>query len=713
MKKASIYMSGLALASASAIGLAANQEVHADEQMDKVLEQAINEAKAQEDVAAVLQEAKQDVAQQEKVVAAAQAAVEKQQKQVADLEQKVQETAQLDPAAVKEQINSAKATVAAEEEKVTNLEKGLTNLVSEQEKQQKEQAAVQQAVDAKKAEVEASRKKVSDNQVSTDNQAALTEQKNAQQAVKGAQASLTKAEKEQAAAQTALDTANQQNSQKSQKNDIQVDQTWLDKVETYLTLESADTRDFDKISAAKEELQTMAASMIAKNAYKEEKGLDVSKTYDLANLPAAIVEDLSHYAASLLNPIRKQLQTNALVVSPDSVKLADLVVADYEAHADQLRESSDGSVYGYFADVKTTANKVGIPSLGSDLRLSISKVSTQVTLQDLHRMVYQSLVQSVFAMKSDGEALLDLPTRKLKVAPKQDYIGIDFSNSKDFSLLHFTGVSQSYVEHSADYKDRFGVVYNGTVVANPYENSTATSVDVTPLKDTLEKAKQAVKAAQEGLEKAELRLTNANKAVANSTTSSKAQEEALAAAQAELANKEKELAQLEATLQAVTKQSNEVAAKVVAAKAEVETAKANVQKAKAALQAAEMLDQDPTAKEKLAKELEKAKQALAEAEEALAKETFILEFYKEILPKFEEWVNAQLKQKKEGEMTTYRPSRYMAPMNKQVLSTKPLKKPASTAKAALPATGETSSFLSLIGLGLGLLGLAQYKKKQG
>ncbi|HFI2472140.1 TPA: SEC10/PgrA surface exclusion domain-containing protein [Streptococcus suis] len=133
------------------------------------------------------------------------------------------------------------------------------------------------------------------------------------------------------------------------------------------------------------ELEKLGEQGLDINVYKGSEQDREVILEDIENLPREIREELAHFAADLLNPLREQLGTVAVEVS-------DLAL-DY---ADSLAQSLSSSLrYHNYDSLITIAQIKGVEPKGKDC-LAFSEYREAYTLYDAKKLVYKALTWRLF-----------------------------------------------------------------------------------------------------------------------------------------------------------------------------------------------------------------------------------------------------------------------------------------------------------------------------
>lgn len=133
------------------------------------------------------------------------------------------------------------------------------------------------------------------------------------------------------------------------------------------------------------ELEKLGEQGLDINVYKGSEQDRKVILEDIENLPQEIREELAHFAADLLNPLREQLGTVAVEVS-------DLAL-DY---ADSLAQSLSSSLrYHNYDSLITIAQIKGVEPKGKDC-LAFSEYREAYTLYDAKKLVYRALIWRLF-----------------------------------------------------------------------------------------------------------------------------------------------------------------------------------------------------------------------------------------------------------------------------------------------------------------------------
>lgn len=549
-------------------------------------------------------QAQLSVSNQEKITKQAQEAVKAKQGEVSKAKEKVAEKqAILDGTGTKEIIEKAEQTQAKVNIDKAAVQKAQADLV------EAKQADRKRAGDLADAE-----KKVVQTQITTGASKSDLDKKVAMasktaEALEKATVDLTKA-----------------NHKAEAINTITLSQDYIAALREY-------NQNFTKYSKAELKAQTdklvaMGKVLAKQNKFKPNKDDSVFDTLDLNHLPAEVREEMSLFAADLLNQIRAAFGTAKVEVSKGAT----------EAINEHVSTSKTNGIKGHDrANLDRVLAKVGITS-GTEESIGLmggsgsARKQQKISLRELKRLIYNNILNLMFNAFEDVE----------------DNENNEFLHAGTLAGLSESGVKKAYLGVGTSYKDDFWQVVNFLFVydkaltkpntfdtktlSNPFDskeilarqkaaqsaydlakkadeqakaNQAQAETDyqkakeklalVTAKRDSLKAETSITPAAEAALIKAQATLKAdeeenklAQEAVKQLTADVKAKQAALLQAKAELAQKQMELKALEAILS--TEQSTLAAKQTTLAQArslveqratELVQAKENVVKAQA------------------------------------------------------------------------------------------------------------------------------------
>lgn len=268
--------------------------------------------------------------------------------------------------------------------------------------------------------------------------------------------------------------------------------------------------------ASKEALQQLAnmnASLYAANSYKGNPDED-SKMLDLNNLSKDEQETLSLFAADLINQVREQMGVKKLKVSPGAIKLAGKVADNYVADNWGWKELTDPDKGHNNTAINKAAKEEGLEyAPANDFQIyenlyNRKGESNRMSMNSAKRFIFESVRKFLFNGKEWEHA-----KSVSGVKDRIEYLGIDFSVTPESTNLHALFVPTIYIKPNSSF-DR-------TVIDNP---------------NTKEAAEKAYKKAEETLKAADLKVTEASSKLGTAEKELKKAQEAVKQAQNELQN---------------------------------------------------------------------------------------------------------------------------------------------------------------------------------
>ena len=604
-----------------AVNEPATKVVAKDEVVAKVPSQAdVDKAKAESD------KANQDVAKQKEVVSTTEANIANTEKTIADTTKKLEEAKSVTPEKVAEakadaekranELATAEKTVAdadksvsataekvADQTKVvSNAEKTATDTANKVADAQKKVDALSSTTDVAPLEKEVA---TLTNQVSADTQAVETAETNLdngkkaqadkEQAIKDAQIGVSSAESNLTQATTALANAKADQSNKDKAvnsaksalevakedlantdvavNTITLSQEYMSLLKEYLTTGKPEALSQKLKEQGIKELQKAGKVTLTKdgeiyrfdlpfNSTKKDQNTKV----DINNLDSAVEEELSLFAADLINQIRQQFGTDPVKVTKGAIKIAHEVARtskeiDYHdvENLDRVGEE----------------NKVLLSELiGND----IHKLTTVAEIKEaIYNDVYSMLYWDSHASWGHAKQLVRYQPEPFMSSIQ--YVGVSTHYIEgDVTKIHYLGTSDNVISD--------GSTFDKTVVSAP-----STSEKVAKLQEKLdlaqstynnalkasEEAKSAVQSAQTAYTNADTALANARKQLSNLVGNEidvPSLEKALADAESKLVEDTKALQTAKESLALAKSNATDKAKALTEAKTALETAKA-------------------------------------------------------------------------------------------------------------------------------------------
>lgn len=536
-----------------AVNEPATKVVAKDEVVPKVPSQSdVDKAKAESD------KASQDVAKQKEVVASTEANIANAEKTIADTTKKLEEAKSVTPEKVAEAkadadkkaselataektVDDADKSVSATAEKVadqtkvvSNAEKTATNTANKVADAQKKVDSLSSTTDVAPLEKEVA---TLTNQVKDDSQAVETAetnlnnakkaQSNKEQAVKDAQTGVSQAESNLSQATTALANAkaDQSNTDKAvttakadlerakeelSNTDVATNTITLSKEYMALLKEYLITGKTDELSKKLKvlgikELKKVGTVDLTEDGeiyrydlpFKSTKK-DQNTKVDINNLDSKVEEDLSLFAADLINQIRKQFGTELVKVTKGAVKIAHEVARtskeiDYH-DVDNLDRVGE-------------ENKVLLSELiGNDTH-------KLTTVAEIKKAIYNDVYAMLY---SDAHANWGHARQLVRYQPKESmssiqYVGVSTHYIEgDSTKIHYLGTSDNVISD--------GSTFDKTVVTAPITNTKALQEKLGLAQSTYEDALKASQEAKSTVQSAQTAYTNAETALANART---------------------------------------------------------------------------------------------------------------------------------------------------------------------------------------------------
>lgn len=469
--------------------------------------------------------AQEGVSKQTEVVAKAQETVNQKQADVAQAEKKVAEKqAILDGTGTKEIIAKAEQTQAkvhADKEVVT---KAQTNLA---EAKQDDQKRASELTNAEK-EVTQSQKTVTTSKAALDQKVVMANK--TAQALEKATADLTKANQD-------VESINQ----------IKLTQEYIAALREYA--QKIATASPAEEKAMTDKLVALGKDLAKQNRFKANKN-DSEEKLDLNNLSEATREEMSLFAADLLNQIHSYFGTSKVEVAKDAAKIVH----------DHVSTSKTNGVKGHdLVNLNKVLAQYGISS-GTEENIGLNGgagAGQTVTKAELKRLVYNAIVNMMFNASEDYE----------------NNENNEFFHASSLSGLFSPGVKTTYLGVGTSFKDDYwqivnfllihdkgltGSSFNRTVLANPFDSQ--------ELLKTQKEAQSTYNAAKQDDERAQADKSKAETSVKEATaylTEVTAQRDAIKAIEVKTPAAQTQLDQAQATLKA-DEAENKVAQDAVA-----------------------------------------------------------------------------------------------------------------------------------------------------
>ena len=602
-----------------AVNEPATRVVAKDEVKPKVPSKSdVDKAKAESD------KANQDVSKQKDVVSSVEANIQTAEKTIADTTKKVEEAKTVTPEKVAEakadadkkanELATAEKTVAdadksvsataekvADQTKVvSNAEKTATATANKVADAQKKVDSLSSTTDTTQLEKEVA---TLTNQVKADTQAVATAQtnldngkkaqSNKDQAIKDAQSGVSSAEAKLSQATTSLATAKADQSNKDKAvtsakadlerakeelantdvatNTITLSQEYMSLLKEYLTTGKPEALSQKLKALGIKELKKVGTVNLTEegeiyrydlpfNSTKKDQNTKV----DINNLDSQVEEDLSLFAADLINQIRKQFGTELVKVTKGAIKIAHEVARtskeiDYH-DVDNLDRVGE-------------ENKVLLSELiGNDTH-------KLTTVAEIKRAIYNDVYAMLY---SDAHANWGHARQLVRYQPEESmssiqYVGVSTHYIEgDVTKIHYLGTSDNVISD--------GSTFDKTVVPAPTTDTKSLQEKLTLAQSTYDNALSELNQAKSSVQSAQTAYTNAETALANARTHLSdllgdkidvpALEKALADAQSKLAQDTKALQTAKESLALAKSNATDRAKALAEAKTALETAKA-------------------------------------------------------------------------------------------------------------------------------------------
>ena len=495
------------------------------------------------------QTAQSEVTKQTETVAKAQETVTKKQAEVTQAEKKVAEKqAILDGTGTKEILAKAEQTQAkvnADKEAVAKAQTDLAKAKQDDQKRTSDLAEAEKVVTQSQKAVTTSKADV-DQKVAMANKTA--------EALEKATADLTKANQDVEAI-----------------NQIKLTQEYIAALREYA--QKIATASPAEEKAMTDKLVALGKVLAKQNRFKANKN-DSQEKLDLNNLSEATREELSLFAADLLNQIHAAFGTSKVEVTKDVTKIIN----------DHVSTSKTNGVKGHdiehlnklLAQYNITSSETD-ENIGLNGGSGIYSAKQFVTKTELKRLIYNAIVNMMFNASEDYEInenneFLHASSMAGLFAPeaKTSYLGVGTSYKDDFwQVVNFLFVHDKALTNST---------FNRTALANPFDSQELLNTQK-EAQSTYDVVKQDDDRAQADKSKAE---ADYNKATAHLTEAT-AQCDAIKAIGLKTPAAQTQLDQAQATLKA-DEAENKVAQEAVAQlNADVKAKQAALAQAKAEL----------------------------------------------------------------------------------------------------------------------------------
>ncbi|MCW1055817.1 SEC10/PgrA surface exclusion domain-containing protein [Streptococcus anginosus] len=494
---------------------------------------------------ATKQVAQNGVAKQTEAVTKAQETVTKKQAEVTQAEKKVaKKQAILDGTGTKEIIAKAEqnqAKVNIDKEAVAKARTNLAEAKQADQKRASELATAETAVTQAQTTVDTSKAEL-DQKVAMANKTA--------EALEKATADLTKANQDVEAI-----------------NQIKLTQEYIAALRDYASKIATASPAEEK--AMTDKLVALGKVLAKQNRFKANKN-DSEEKLDLNNLSEATREELSLFAADLLNQIHSYFGTSKVEVTKDAAKIVH----------NHVSTSKTNGVKGHdLANLNKVLAQYGISS-GTEENIGLNGgagAGQTVTKAELKRLVYNAIVNMMFNASEDYESNENN----------------EFFHASSLSGLFSPGVKTTYLGVGTSFKDDYwqivnfllihdkgltGSSFNRTVLANPFDSQ--------ELLKTQKEAQSTYNAAKQDDERAQADKSKAETSVKEATaylTEVTAQRDAIKAIEVKTPAAQTQLDQAQATLKADEVENKAAQEAVAQLNADVKAKQAALAQAKAEL----------------------------------------------------------------------------------------------------------------------------------
>ena len=491
------------------------------------------------------QAAQSEVTKQTEAVAKVQETVTKKQAEVTQAEKKVAEKqAILDGTGTKEIIAKAEQTqakVRADKEAVIKAQTNLAEAKQADQKRASELANAEKEVTQAQATVTTSKAEL-DQKVAMANKTAEVLEK--------ATADLAKADQDVEAI-----------------NQIKLTQEYIAALRDYAQKIATASPAEEKVMTDK--LVALGKDLAKQNRFKANKN-DSQEKLDLNNLSEATREELSLFAADLLNQIHSYFGTSKVEVTKDAAKIVH----------NHVSTSKTNGVKGHdLANLNKVLAQYGISS-GTEENIGLNGgagAGQIVTKAELKRLVYNAIVNMMFNASEDYESNENN----------------EFFHASSLSGLFSPGVKTTYLGVGTSFKDDYwqivnfllihdkgltGSSFNRTVLANPFDSQ--------ELLKTQKEAQSTYNAAKQDDERAQADKSKAETSVKEATaylTGVTAQRDAIKAIEVKTPAAQTQLDQAQATLKADEVENKAAQEAVAQLNADVKAKQAALAQAKAEL----------------------------------------------------------------------------------------------------------------------------------
>ena len=452
---------------------------------------------------------------------------------------------------------------------------------------------------------------------------------------------------EQADVTTAQNTVSGLQSEIANQNVINVSPEYVNALEAYYA---------SKTSTNAQAVETAGATLVSNNAFKSNVADEAKAISDVNNLTQSEREEITSFATSLLNDVRKPFGTTTTVANESAISMANDIATAYKA--DSWNSVSEGH---YVDEIKKVASNYGLNSGGQCYENLSTKVGTTsdktivpTTMAQVKKRVYDTILN---LLGKDGDSFWGHATSLTGLKDGATYYGVELSSytqilggtmTVNSVNTHIISLPTKYIQDSS----KFNIANNlaerdlqaelataqSSLTTQQAQLATAQTAnnqvqsDLVTAKTNYVNAQTALTDAQNALAKAEAvaiktptaqtnldqanaklvadqaTLDQANQALANLTADVKVKQQALADAQAKLASTQAKQTLAEENLTTEQAKLNELNAVLSSANKNVTQAKVNVKSTENNLSSAKQTLTD----------LQNAPAILAEAKSKLA-----------------------------------------------------------------------------------------------
>lgn len=495
------------------------------------------------------QTAQSEATKQTEAVAKVQETVTQKQAAVVQAEKKVAEKqAILDGTGTKEIIAKAEQTQAkvnADKEAVTKAQTNLAEAKQADQKRASELATVETAVIQAQTTVDTSKAEL-DQKVAMANKTA--------EALEKATVDLTKANQDVEAI-----------------NQIKLTQEYIAALKEYA--QKIATASPAEEKAMTDKLVALGKVLAKQNRFKANKN-DSQEKLDLNNLSEATREELSLFAADLLNQIHAAFGTSKVEVTKDVTKIINDHVSTSKTNGVKGHDTEHLNKLLAQYNITSSETDENIGLMGGSGIYSAKKF---VTKAELKRLVYNTILNLMFNAFDDVEdnvnnEFLHASSMAGLFAPeaKTSYLGVGTSYKDDFwQVVNFLFVHDKALTNST---------FNRTALANPFDSQ--------ELLNTQKEAQSTYDAAKQDDERAQADKSKAETSVKEATaylTGVTAQRDAIKAIEVKTPAAQTQLDQAQATLKADEVENKAAQEAVAQLNADVKAKQAALAQAKAEL----------------------------------------------------------------------------------------------------------------------------------